>query len=183
MAGVQNIVQALSHYRHDFLNDIQLIKSYLALGKLETVDAVLEKIIYRAEQESRLSSLHMPAFAEKLLTYNWHSPKVPAEIEINAGNDNWAVVEQHALTIFNRFTGLVEKKTKLGEDRQLLIILQQLENKELALEYTGMEISQSMKEHTEIFLRELDCLMEADISSDTIYFRVALQPEKKREEK
>lgn len=182
MAHVHNLVQALSHYRHDFLNDIQLIKSYIALGKVEKVEAVLENVVYRAEQESRLSRLRMDAFAEKLLTYNWRSPKVPIEIEVNIESDNWSAVQHTAASIFTQFTQMIETETELGDEQQILVILQQTDSKELAMEYTGSKVSESMKKKTECFLNDLTHLLEAEITDSSVYFRKALLPEEKREE-
>ncbi|GER66202.1 sporulation protein [Weizmannia acidilactici] len=75
-------VEVLRHARHDWLNKLQLINGYASLNNMEKVKDIVEDIILEAQQESKLSNLHLPKFAELLLTYNWEGHPFRLEYEI-----------------------------------------------------------------------------------------------------
>ncbi|MGM7720972.1 Spo0B C-terminal domain-containing protein [Metabacillus sp. Hm71] len=77
-----NIVDLLSHSRHDWMNKLQLIKGNLSLQKYERVNDIIEEVIMEAQHESKLCNLKMPEFASYLLTYNWNKHHLLLEYEI-----------------------------------------------------------------------------------------------------
>jgi stage 0 sporulation protein B (sporulation initiation phosphotransferase) len=76
------VVEVLRHARHDWMNKLQLIKGNIALNKYDQVERVLEEIIMEAHQESRLSNLKLPSFAQLLLTFNWEHHHFQIEYEM-----------------------------------------------------------------------------------------------------
>lgn len=53
---VEQAMQLLSRYRHDLMNDVQLIKGYLQLGKQERVADIIAKIVSDNARYSRIAS-------------------------------------------------------------------------------------------------------------------------------
>lgn len=76
------VIQAMRHARHDWMNQIQLIKGFMALGKLEDAERIIETAILQARQEAHLCNLRLPNFAEKLLTFNWEERSFQLEYEV-----------------------------------------------------------------------------------------------------
>jgi stage 0 sporulation protein B (sporulation initiation phosphotransferase) len=137
MQEADKVVEVLRHYRHDYLNDIQLIKSYTALGRYKKVEAVIENIIYKAEQESRLSALNVPEVAAMLLTYNWRSPVVPVVIEVQAEGGDWSAAQQNVMAYIGLVTRWLEAHAVSEGDQSLQIIFRELESKELIIDFEG----------------------------------------------
>jgi stage 0 sporulation protein B (sporulation initiation phosphotransferase) len=77
-----NIVDLLSHSRHDWMNKLQLIKGNLYMEKYDRVNDIIEEIIIESQQESKLCNLKMPNFASLLLTFNWSSHHFVLDYEI-----------------------------------------------------------------------------------------------------
>jgi stage 0 sporulation protein B (sporulation initiation phosphotransferase) len=77
-----NIVDILSHSRHDWMNKLQLIKGNLSLQKYDRVNDILEEVIIEAQQESKLCNLKMPSFASYIMTFNWSNRHFVLEYEI-----------------------------------------------------------------------------------------------------
>lgn len=77
------LIEGLRHARHDWMNDIQLIKGFLALNKLDDAVRVADHIIVKAVQESKLCNLGMPGIAEMFITFNWEKHKFLLEFDIN----------------------------------------------------------------------------------------------------
>jgi stage 0 sporulation protein B (sporulation initiation phosphotransferase) len=77
-----DIVEVLRHSRHDWLNRLQLIKGNLDLNRVDRVKSIIDEIIIEAQQESKLSNLHMSMFASLLLRSNWENNKFQLEYEI-----------------------------------------------------------------------------------------------------
>ncbi|MCJ7839910.1 sporulation initiation phosphotransferase B [Lederbergia sp. NSJ-179] len=71
MKDKEEALTLLQHVRHDWLNRIQLIKSYLTLGKIDQAERVIEEVILESQQEARLTKLGLPEFATLLLFHNW----------------------------------------------------------------------------------------------------------------
>ncbi|WP_058307254.1 Spo0B domain-containing protein [Gracilibacillus massiliensis] len=69
----QDVVEMLRHYRHDWLNDLQLILGYAQLGKLDKIQSKITDIIDRSNQERGLDRLNIPKTFVWLYQLNWRS--------------------------------------------------------------------------------------------------------------
>ncbi|MDQ0214565.1 stage 0 sporulation protein B (sporulation initiation phosphotransferase) [Oikeobacillus pervagus] len=76
------IIQLMQQTRHDWMNKIQLIKGNIDLNRIDRVKDIIDDIILEARQESKLTNLKMPRFAQLLLTYNWTNSFLRLEYEI-----------------------------------------------------------------------------------------------------
>ncbi|MGG3738495.1 Spo0B domain-containing protein [Aeribacillus pallidus] len=89
------IVEVLRHARHDWLNQLQLIQGYITLNKLDRVKELINEIVARAQEDSKLSNLQLPRVAERLITHNWepHAFQISYEIHAKANeisiSDEW----------------------------------------------------------------------------------------------
>ncbi|WML45535.1 sporulation initiation phosphotransferase B [Neobacillus sp. PS3-40] len=77
-----NIIEVLSHTRHDWLNRLQLIKGNLDLNRVDRAKSIIDEIIIESQQESKLTNLHMPVFASLLLRSNWENHLFQLEYEV-----------------------------------------------------------------------------------------------------
>ncbi|MDQ0269898.1 sporulation initiation phosphotransferase B [Cytobacillus purgationiresistens] len=80
-----DIIEVLRHARHDWLNKIQLIKGNLALNKVDRAKEIIDEIVVEAQQEAKLSNLHLPEFASLLFTYNWENHMFQLEYDVLEG--------------------------------------------------------------------------------------------------
>ncbi|MBP1914912.1 Spo0B C-terminal domain-containing protein [Lederbergia galactosidilytica] len=87
MKGKEETLTLLQHSRHDWLNRIQLIKGYLALGKVDQAERVIEEIVLESQQETKLTNLGLPEFATLLLLHNWGGEGHTFQIEYEFMND------------------------------------------------------------------------------------------------
>ncbi|WP_113930150.1 Spo0B C-terminal domain-containing protein [Bacillus sp. P14.5] len=117
-----NLVEALRHARHDWMNRLQLIKGNMDLGRMDRAKQIIEEIVAEAQNESKLSNLRMPKFSEWMLTYNWQTHYIKLEFEVleaeepDIGDDS----------VFNWFTGLfsvLENCVKPFEENNMMVII------------------------------------------------------------
>ncbi|MBO0994074.1 Spo0B C-terminal domain-containing protein [Bacillus sp. SD088] len=87
MKDKEETLTLLQHARHDWLNRIQLIKGYLALGKTEEAERVIEEIVLESQQETKLTKLGLPEFATLFLLHNWGWEGHTFQIEYEFIND------------------------------------------------------------------------------------------------
>jgi stage 0 sporulation protein B (sporulation initiation phosphotransferase) len=66
-------LEVLKHSRHDWLNQLQLIKGNIALDRKDRVDQIIDEITVNARNESNLTNLNSPELALLLITFNWNS--------------------------------------------------------------------------------------------------------------
>lgn len=99
----EEVLSLLQHTRHDWLNRIQLIKGYLALGKVDQAERVIEEIVLESQQESKLTQLGLPEFASLLILHNWGWEGHTFQIEYECMNDSRAsFVDDAVLTKWMR---------------------------------------------------------------------------------
>ena len=70
------VAQSLRHARHDFLNELQMIKLNLDLGRTDRAQALIRTYAEAAMHQSRLSALSLPEMEEWLLTAGWRFPEL-----------------------------------------------------------------------------------------------------------
>ncbi len=69
----QDVVEMLRHYRHDWLNDLQLILGYAQMGKLDKIQSKITEVMERSNQERGLDRLNIPKTMVWLYQLNWRS--------------------------------------------------------------------------------------------------------------
>lgn len=78
-------IRTLSHHRHDWMNDLQILYGYLRLNKPDKAADHVNKIRERMEIDSRVSQLGHPALSLFLLSFRTMSESMRLEVEISEG--------------------------------------------------------------------------------------------------
>ncbi|MDQ0254235.1 stage 0 sporulation protein B (sporulation initiation phosphotransferase) [Evansella vedderi] len=131
------VVDVLRHYRHDWLNKLQLIKGNLDIGRIEKVEGLIQEVIQQSKNESDLSNLNSQKLAERLLTFNWEEHPYVLFYEILTEDKNWGPIESRVMGILNHIFLLFDSHAKYGYDNQLIVILKDVDGAELELDYHG----------------------------------------------
>ncbi|UOQ86146.1 Spo0B domain-containing protein [Gracilibacillus salinarum] len=92
----QDVVEMLRHYRHDWLNDLQLLLGYAQLGKLDRIENKIQHIIERSNQERGLDRLNIPKTMVWLYQLNWRSESFQLEFQSDT-NDQSTIVDDELL--------------------------------------------------------------------------------------
>ncbi|PRO64997.1 Spo0B domain-containing protein [Alkalicoccus urumqiensis] len=120
MQEEERLLKMLSHYRHDMMNEVQLLKAYLSMNRTEKASAVVDRMVVEAEQHSRLHRLGAPRFACSLLEWMWEAPPLPVELDIHNG-DGFTDVETEALTLFASFRNWLDSYVPAGAEGSVQI--------------------------------------------------------------
>lgn len=78
----QIVTEILSHQRHDWLNHLQILSSYLKLGRYEALDHYIENLSHDMVRESHVAQLGYPPLVVYLLSYNALHPELKLEVEL-----------------------------------------------------------------------------------------------------
>jgi hypothetical protein len=76
-------LESIRGLRHDFMNDIQVLASYLVLHKVEEGRRFVEELTQRMEQESLLIQLDYAPLVVYLMTYNYQQDILRLEVELD----------------------------------------------------------------------------------------------------
>ncbi|WP_077621371.1 Spo0B domain-containing protein [Sediminibacillus massiliensis] len=68
----EEVISLLGNYRHDVLNELQLLMGYASMGKLEKVQEKLNSVVSSFEKERNISNLGMPETALWAICFNWN---------------------------------------------------------------------------------------------------------------
>ncbi|QGQ95401.1 hypothetical protein EHS13_11160 [Paenibacillus psychroresistens] len=83
----RQMIDLIGHYRHDWMNDIQLLFGYVTLKKYDKLNDCMDKIREKALQESGIAKLGIPSlvafFVSFRLYYNALALELEMEEEIN----------------------------------------------------------------------------------------------------
>lgn len=174
-----DVLSVLKHSRHDWLNMVQLIKGNLALKKYDRIEEIIQEIVIKTQQESKLSNLQIPQFANRVLVMNWEQHNFQLEYEVEGTLLNLSSVDVELTTILSTFTEILNNCSKpFGENHLLLTIDSSLQQDlRVVFDFQGsIHPSDQLKEliESKIPLNEKVELEEFYINNDGIFLTVTL---------
>jgi len=78
-------IRTLSHHRHDWMNELQIMYGYLRLNKPDRAAEIVERIRERMDNESRISGLGHAELSMFLLSYRTTCDQMRLEVEVQEG--------------------------------------------------------------------------------------------------
>jgi sensor histidine kinase regulating citrate/malate metabolism len=107
-AGEQEMMRVLSHYRHDWMNDLQVLCGYISLKKYDKLAPYLEKIKDKMSEESYIANIGNSSLSLLLLSYRQYSQHYELHVSMDRS------INLHALPIRpDRLTRLVKEGLQL----------------------------------------------------------------------
>lgn len=98
-------MRTLSHQRHDWMNDLQILYGYIRLNKVDKANEVIGRIREKMELDSKISNLGLPELSMYILALRSNCDTLRLEIDVQEG---WNL----ALSAYNS-NRLVEALIKL----------------------------------------------------------------------
>ncbi|WP_099158646.1 Spo0B domain-containing protein [Virgibacillus ndiopensis] len=89
----KDIIDVLRMYRHDLMNDLQIVQGYLTMGKTEKVQEKLAACMNHFDKERKLISLNAPKFALWLIQFNSIHATFRLTYDINTENKNFSAID------------------------------------------------------------------------------------------
>jgi stage 0 sporulation protein B (sporulation initiation phosphotransferase) len=114
-------VDLLRHARHDWLNQLQLIKANLSLDRTERAKEIMNEVIELSREESRISNLKTPNLAEYLLTYNWLKHPVKLHGKVKGESGDFSLYEDDLLHITDEICHLLNHSISGYEECSLIV--------------------------------------------------------------
>lgn len=145
-----NTIEVLRHARHDWLNQIQLIKGNISLNNIARVNEIIDEIVAESKHQSKLSNMNLPQFASLLLTCNWENHLF--QLEFECVEQNHLCADDHRLANWtNVFFEVLDESIKKFHDNYLSITIEsQAKGIGFFFDFSGIIIS---KDHMEDFLK------------------------------
>ena len=112
----QEMIDLLRHYRHDWLNELQLLIGYVQMGKIDKVEEKLKENVSSAQEERMLSNLNVPKTALWMISFNWRYDNF--RIKYNVGTLNKDISEKDK-ELHNLLEALMQLLTQYGEIMEL----------------------------------------------------------------
>ncbi len=110
----EDMVELLRHYRHDWMNQIQLIMGYASMGKLDKVKAKLDDFVAEAENERKLQNLNMPKTIIWLMSFNWRYDNFRINYQVDLEDTTIPINDDKIHTRLNKMMGiLIDHSSKM----------------------------------------------------------------------
>ncbi len=78
-------IRTISHHRHDWMNELQIMYGYLRLNKPDRAAEIVERIRERMDNESRISGLGHAELSMFLLSYRTTCDQMRLEVQVQEG--------------------------------------------------------------------------------------------------
>jgi stage 0 sporulation protein B (sporulation initiation phosphotransferase) len=78
-------IHTLSHHRHDWMNELQILYGYLRLNKIDKAVDVVDRIRVRMDHDSKLSQIGITELATFLLSFRAICDTMKLDVEIQDG--------------------------------------------------------------------------------------------------
>lgn len=144
----QRILRLFNHYRHDWMNDIQILMGYVQLKKYDKLSALMEKIKTKVQQESYVSKLGIPHLILHLLTFQAEVKELSLDIRLveEVHLSELERPEASAEDIIAVLDAFKEEATNSIEDENLLVLYLSREGQRLLLTavYEGAYVNERM---------------------------------------
>jgi stage 0 sporulation protein B (sporulation initiation phosphotransferase) len=131
-------IELLRHCRHDWLNQLQLIKGNLALNNVEKVHAIIDDIVQRTANESNLSNLKANKLASYLLTVNWEGKPFVVDFEITNSGVQLTKYDEMLTKWFTQFFLTLEDVACDGVENHIMLSFQLYEEEQsIVVDFSG----------------------------------------------
>jgi stage 0 sporulation protein B (sporulation initiation phosphotransferase) len=134
MISETQLIDVFRVARHDWMNQLQLIKANLALNRLDRIDAIIDKIVKEAQSESHLSNLKAPKLAAFLILQKnttsaiiLHINVAPLSVDLSDLDDQITI---NLETLFNA----LQTSSEVGQSIRVELNLYKKEETELCIE-------------------------------------------------
>lgn len=77
-------LDVLSHQRHDWMNDLQLIYGYAKMGKSERIEDIVTRVSESMHKESRIAKLGLPELVFYLMTFKGENREIALHIQADS---------------------------------------------------------------------------------------------------
>ncbi|MGF9711413.1 Spo0B domain-containing protein [Paenibacillus naphthalenovorans] len=142
----QRILRLFNHYRHDWMNDIQILMGYVQLKKYDKLSPLMEKIKAKVQQESYISKLGIPHLILHLLTFQAEVKELALDIRLEeeVHLSELEHPEASAEEIIAVLDAFKEEATASMEDESFLVLRLSREGQRLLLTavYEGAYINE-----------------------------------------
>lgn len=76
------LIHLFNHYRHDWMNEIQLVYGYVKLKKYDKLEALMENIVVKVQHETNISKLGIPELIVYLFSSQAGEKELKLEVEM-----------------------------------------------------------------------------------------------------
>lgn len=108
MLDEEKLVEIFRYARHDWLNELQLIKGYLSLEKYGQVEKIVGRLIEKLRNEAGLSNLMVPKLAAYLLTFNWSAHRFHLSFEVPRSGSGLSSWDDALVCFFKAFFSMID---------------------------------------------------------------------------
>ncbi|AOM82471.1 Spo0B domain-containing protein [Salisediminibacterium beveridgei] len=131
-----NKVEILSHSRHDWLNQIQLIDGYLSLGHTDKAKQVIQRVVAQSLNESELMKMKAPSFIEDVLTFNWYDHAFTLSFEAIVEQD-WSSVDGLLSDCLRSLADILDAHSETGSEQDMAMMIQDGDQKQVTFHFQG----------------------------------------------
>ncbi|GGM27392.1 sporulation initiation phosphotransferase B [Paraliobacillus quinghaiensis] len=141
----EDVVTLLRHYRHDWMNELQLIMGYAQMGKLDTVQKKIQQSVEKAESDRKLQNLPLPKTVIWVMQFNFRFDNFRLKYNIDA-NEKLAIDDQR---LYDQLERIMEIFTSFGMKTEMYhgtMNIQQLNQQQLKVQLSFSGIIERSKE-------------------------------------
>jgi stage 0 sporulation protein B (sporulation initiation phosphotransferase) len=122
MINAEKEIELLSSARHEYLNDLQLIKGYLFLKKPGKAEEIIGRVTEKLHHQARLARLHIPECAVYLMDYGWSSHEFSLSYEVIGPERDLSFYDEELTTVYQELFAIIEQYASPIADNTVRIV-------------------------------------------------------------
>lgn len=124
MFNTEKSIELLNSARHEYLNDLQLIKGYLFLNKTQKVEQIIDRVTEKLNNQSRLAHLHIPECAAFLMQFRWSSHAFSLIFEVDGPERDLSVYDTELMETFREYFTIIERYSAPIVDNTVRVVIE-----------------------------------------------------------
>ncbi|TDQ37971.1 Spo0B C-terminal domain-containing protein [Aureibacillus halotolerans] len=117
-------VELIRHYRHEWLNKLQIIHGNLQLNNTAEAERIVEQIIHATINESNLTNTGMDRLTEYLLTFSWTTRVCLIDYEVIGEVREIKTLDDAIYTFVSSFVDTIEHNADTSKEQWVAVTLE-----------------------------------------------------------
>ncbi|MFC2948475.1 Spo0B domain-containing protein [Virgibacillus sediminis] len=105
----KEVINVLQHYRHDLMNNLQVVQGYLTMGRQDKVEKKVGEMLRQYGEESKLMGLKAPGFTLWVLRFNHIYNNLRLKYRVKTENKNLASIDREVTELCRKTVEWLEE--------------------------------------------------------------------------
>ncbi|TCP32248.1 stage 0 sporulation protein B (sporulation initiation phosphotransferase) [Scopulibacillus darangshiensis] len=158
MISETELIHLIRNARHEWLNELQVIKGYLTLNQLDNAEGIIEGLIMKSRNEAKLSNQDIPLLSALVLTFNWYQHTFKLDLEVTGEGFRLSVYDRQLASLLQNMLHVFDEHASNRTENTMALLIHIMDTSAcLTLDFTGqLNYPEQIEQFVEVEKEELN---------------------------